>query len=93
MKKSVDQFAEIAAKTAMRASAAYLRANGMEAEPETLCTALRSWIRIKFPEALLDAKQALAIGMGQVADATFRATMAECGILAAKEVGFSRADD
>jgi hypothetical protein len=48
-------------------------------------------IKAQIPEALLDAKQALACGMDQIATATFKARMVTIGVMAAREA--ARHDD
>lgn len=85
---AIEEVGRIGAETAMRAAAEYLRAHSLQADTRALCECIRSWIKIKLPEALRDAKEALDAGMGQVAETTFRASMALAGIEAAKEAGF-----
>jgi len=46
---------------------------------------LKANIKIRFPEAVRSAEQALGCGMNQVASQTFQASMALAGIDAAKE--------
>jgi hypothetical protein len=65
----------------------YLTKHNLTADPETLAACCRSWAKIKLPEALRDAKEAMACGMTQVAEQTFKATMVQAGIEAAKEAG------
>jgi len=81
---------EAAAQIAMRAALQYLRAHGLEADPAALAETLRSWVKIKFPEALADVRKALEARMDKVAEQTFAASMALAGIEAAKEAGFPR---
>ncbi|MBC8868618.1 MAG: hypothetical protein H8E44_04340 [Planctomycetes bacterium] len=83
---NVDQLGTIAAKVAMRAAAEYVRVNDLKVldyEAATAC--LKTWCKIKLPQALADAKAAIECNMHQIAEATFKATMAEAGIEAAKE--------
>lgn len=77
-----------AAQIAMKAAAEYLHQHKLTAAPEALEGCLRSWCRIKFPEAMADAKAALDAHMDDIATQTFAATMALAGIEAAKEAGF-----
>lgn len=82
----IDQLGTAAAEIAMRAAAEYVRANNLKVLDYDAATAcLRSWCKIKLPQALADAKQAQECGMSHVAEMTFKATMAEAGIEAAKE--------
>jgi hypothetical protein len=84
--KTTDQLGTIAAETAMRAAAEYVRTNGLKVLDYDAATAcLRSYCKVYLPSALADAKSALDCGMGQVAETTFKATMALAGIEAAKE--------
>lgn len=46
---------------------------------------LRVMIKVHYPKAMADAKEAMDCGMTQVAEQTFIATMAQAGIEAAKE--------
>ena len=64
----------------------YLRTHNLTADADALAAACRSWAKIKLPEALRDAKEAMDCGMSQVAEQTFKATMFQAGIEAAKEV-------
>ncbi len=75
---------------AMRGAAEYLRLHKLQAEDVALAVCVRSWIKIKLPGALHDAKQALDCNMGQVAEATFAASMVQAGIEAAMEAGCRR---
>jgi len=86
MTTNIDNLGTLAAETAMRAAAEYVRANGLKVldyEAATAC--IRSWCKIKLPEALAAAKAALDCHMDKVAEMTFKAIMAEAGIEAAKE--------
>lgn len=87
---ATDELGTIGAKAAMRAAAAYLLVHELEADVDALIGCLRSWCRIKLPQALRDAKEAIDAGMGRVAEATFCATMAAAGIEAAREAGFPK---
>jgi hypothetical protein len=48
---------------------------------------LRSQLKIKIPEALIDANEALNCHMDKIAEMTFAASMAQAGIDAAKDCG------
>jgi hypothetical protein len=64
----------------------YLSRNNLKVvSPEALAECLHSWVKIKLPEALRDAKEALACNMGKVAEVTFASSMIQAGIEAAKE--------
>lgn len=82
----IDNLGTIAAETAMQAAAHYVRHNNLKVLDYDAATAcIRSWCKIKLPQALKDAKAAFECGMTKIAEATFKATMAEAGIEAAKE--------
>lgn len=86
---NVDQLGTIAANVAMKAFAEYVKAHNLKVLDYDAATAcLRSWCRIMLPRALDDAKEALDCGMTQIAEATFKATMAQAGIEAAKEAAW-----
>lgn len=81
-----DQLVRIAADTALRAAADYVRLNKIEVKDYDLATqVLRAEVKLAMDEALDDAAQATKCGMGQVAVATFRASMMAAGIRAAKQ--------
>lgn len=76
---------------AARAAKRFLEVNGLEADPQALAECLVSNIKAKLPEALKDAKEALAIPGGEkVAEATFALSIAAAGIEAAREAGFPK---
>ena len=79
--------ARFAVDAAARSAVEYLKAHNLKADPDALLSCIRSWCKIKLPEALRDAKDALDAGMSQAAEQTFAATMALAGIEAAKEAG------
>lgn len=85
--KDQDQFAQEAVTVAIRAAGEYLRAHNLKADNEALAACLRSWVKIKLPEALRDCKEAFDCGMTQIGIATFKASLAQAGIEAAKECG------
>jgi hypothetical protein len=72
---------------AARGANEYLRTEKLQADPDVLAECVKSWINIKLPEALRDAKEAFACHMEQVGLATFAASMVSAGIEAAKEAG------
>ena len=85
----MDRLTEAAITIAARSASIYLERHNLKAEsPESLAESLWAMVKFRLPEALRDAKEALACGMGKVAEMTFAATMAEAGIDAAKEAGF-----
>lgn len=65
----------------------YLMAHNLTADPEELGECLKSWLHLKLPEALTDAKEAFACNMIQAGVATFTASIMQAGIEAAKECG------
>lgn len=85
---SIDHLCNLGATTAMKAAADYLHANRLTADVDALLECLRSWVKIKLPSALDDAKKATDCGMDHFAIVTFRASMALAGIEAAREAGF-----
>ena len=85
---SLSSLAQVATDTAILAAATYLRKHGLQAPPEVLSSFLMDWIKIKLPEALRDAKEAIDAGMAEAAQQTFLASMMQAGIEAAKESGF-----
>lgn len=88
----VNQLADVASAVAMRAAIAYLEQHKLEADHGALAECLRSWCRVKLPEALAEAKRALECNMEKPAEMLFRLTMAEAGVEAAKEVGLLKGD-
>lgn len=80
-----DSLGKVAAVLAAAGARAYLERNHIAADPVALSECLRSWVSAKLPEALNDAREALACHMDQAAEATFRASMINAGIEAAKE--------
>ena len=85
--ENASQLIEVATRAASLAAAEYLRTHNQKAEPSALAVCLTSWCKIKLPEALADAREALACHMDKIAEMTFAATMAQAGIEAAKECG------
>ena len=73
---------------AARGACEYLKAHNLRADIPALTQCVRSWCTVKMPEALQDARAAAEIGMVDVAEQTFAATMVLAGIEAAKETGY-----
>ena len=80
-----DTLIDAAAKIAIIGAREYLRVHNLQADETALVACCKSWLKIKLPEALNDAKAAMDCGMHQAAEATFKATMILAGIEAAKE--------
>ena len=86
---SLTAFARIASDHAMHAAADYMamRAPGsMLDRVGELTEVLRRQLRSALPGALDDAREALACGMGDAAEADFIAAMKVVGLDAAREV-------
>lgn len=83
---TIDSLGTLAANVAMKAAAEYVRANNLKVlDYGAAAECLRSYCKTWLPIALSDAKDALACGMTLTAEQTFKATMAQAGIEAAKE--------
>jgi hypothetical protein len=80
-----NELAATACRIASQGAIEYLRVHGLTADMTALSECIRSWVKIKLPDALGDAREALACGMGHVAEQTFAASMMLAGIEAAKE--------
>jgi hypothetical protein len=80
--------ADVAIQYVLRGAAQYLATHKLTATDSALAACCRAWAKIKLPEAMADAKEALACNMGSVAEMTFAASMTAAGIEAAKECGF-----
>ena len=63
----------------------YLRCHNLRADDSALLACCKSWLKIELPNALRDAKEAMDCHMPQVAETTFKATLFNAGIEAAKE--------
>jgi hypothetical protein len=81
----VNALASAAVSIAARGAAEYLHQHKLTADPNFLAECLRAMVKARLQEALADAKAALDCNMGQIAAATFSATMTQAGIDAAKE--------
>lgn len=83
---TVAKLVQAAQTYAVRGAQQYLQAHNLKAiSNEALCDCIISWIKIKLPEALHDAKEAMACNMTQIAETAFAASMVQAGIEAAKE--------
>lgn len=82
------QFGDKIALIAIRAANQYLATHGLTADKPALAACLSSWLKIKLPEAIADAKEAMDCGMDEIGKQTFALTIAQAGIEAAKECGF-----
>ena len=83
---ATDALGTQAANVAMRAAALYIRQHSLTVDIDALISALRRHCAATLPVALADAKQAIDCGMSAAAEATFKASFANAGIAAAKEV-------
>lgn len=81
----IDTLGKIAGIAVIQGARDYLKANKLTADDTVLKACAASWMRAKMPEALKDAKDALACGLAKVAEQTFVASMMLAGIEAAKE--------
>lgn len=83
---NIDDLGTLAAEVAMRSAAEYVRVNNLRVHDyDAAAECIRAHCKARLSDALRDAKEALDCGMMQVAQATFKATMALAGIEAAKE--------
>lgn len=86
--QQMDELVRIAADTAMRAAADYCRLNQIEVKDFDAATQiLRAEVKIAIDEAIGDANKAAKCGMDKIAVTTFRASMMQAGIRAAKQFG------
>lgn len=81
---------EASVHIAFKAARQYCAVHDLTANDESLFACCKSWCKIKLPEALHDAKEALACGMNQAAEQTFALSMAAAGIEAAKEASLPK---
>ena len=58
----METLASVAVSTALKSAIRYMDVHNLDAAPEALSACIRSWVKIKLPEALRDAKQALDAG-------------------------------
>lgn len=87
MRETTKQLGDAIILIVLRGAAEYLRAHNLAADKEALSACCSSWAKLKLPEALADYKAAMECHMEQVGEATFKATMFQAGIEAAKECG------
>jgi len=81
-----DELVRIAADTAMRAAADYVRLHKIQVKDYDAATqVLRAEVKLAVNEALDDASKAAKCGMSQIAVHTFMASMMQAGIRAAKQ--------
>jgi hypothetical protein len=85
--KTAQSLADVAISCVLAGAREYLAKHKLTATPDALSACCRSWAKIKLGEALNDAKEAMACGMPQAAEMTFKASMVQAGIEAAKEAG------
>lgn len=84
--QQIDALVRVAADTAMRAAADYIRLHEIVVDDyEHVTQVLQSEVKYAIGPALEEVKAAFAANMGHVAVATFRASMMAAGIKAAKE--------
>ena len=84
---ATNALADRAVEIATWAARDYLRAHKPAADQSpALPAAIVAEVQAAVPEALADAKEALSLGMGQYAVATFGASMRLAGIRAGKTV-------
>ena len=81
---------QIIVETAYRSAIAYLKEHDLQADDDALMACIKSWCRIKLPEAIADAREAYDRGMNKWGDQTFIASFCIAGIEAAKEAGFPK---
>ncbi len=84
--KSETNLARTACEIAAQSAVSYIDQNNLKVDTPTLSRVLAAEIKQDIITALDDAKEALDINMGQVAEATFRATMRLTGINAVKKL-------
>lgn len=84
---ALDALARVTATASLRGAASYLQLNNVDVTDFAAASqVIREETEARLDEALRDAKAALEIGMVQVAEATFRASMLEAGIAAGKRI-------
>lgn len=77
----------MAAEVAMKAFADFVRFHSIKiTDFQRASEILRVHVKAAVEPALAEAKAAFACNMGHLADATFRASMMQAGIAAAKEL-------
>jgi len=79
----IENLPQLAIVIAYRGATEWLKANDHEADNDALVECIKSWCKIKFPQAVKDAREAFDAGMTDAAILTFDASMVEAGIEAA----------
>jgi hypothetical protein len=87
MEMKFNNIAEVALGIVCIGAGEYLKTHNLRADADTLAVVCKQWAAIQLPVALKDAKDALDCGMTAIAEQTFKATMLQAGIEAAKEAG------
>lgn len=82
---NTESLAQVAANIVVKAAVTYLQVHHLTADQAALAECCKSWTRIKLPEAIRDAKEAMDCHMHQAAEATFKASLIQAGIEAARE--------
>ncbi len=86
-KEKSDILRSMAAQIALREAVRYLVTHGLGWNPQTLTTCLLTEITAKFPEAVNDAKGAIAKNQELLAEQLFFGTMRNAGVDAARQCG------
>ena len=87
MTRSPEELGSVAANITMNASADYIHRNNLTVtDYKVAADVIRDFCKEALFPALDDAKEALETGMGQIAEATFQASMRMAGIEAAKKL-------
>jgi hypothetical protein len=86
--RRIDNLPQLAIVVAIRGATEWLQANNLVADDASLVECVKSWCRIKFPAAVMDARQAYEAGQPDAAILTFDASMVQAGIEAAKEASW-----
>lgn len=84
--EAIQMLSRMAMAIATNAAKTFMTKHGLSASNEALATTLQKELAAAIPDALADAREAFNCGMIEVADQTFRASMALAGIKAAQSV-------
>jgi len=85
----IDSLGSLAVDLCTQSAVLYVRANNLKVlDYEAATEVLKDYCKTWLPQALNDAKEAFDCGMSQVGEETFKATMRQAGIEAAKEFAF-----
>lgn len=87
MKTDLDNLATAAVAAATSAAHQHLMHNRLCADPDALAECIKAHVKIAFPAALRDARDAIEASMPRIAEATFLASFVLAGVEAAKEAG------